>query len=33
LKKKAMWWDKSGEPKYGGEIVISSQTNIENFDP
>ncbi len=26
-------WDKHGEPQYGGEIVISSQSNIENFDP
>ena len=31
--KKALWWDKPGNPQYGGEIVISSQTNIENFDP
>ena len=33
MKKQAMWWDKFGEPQYGGEIVISSQANIENFDP
>ena len=33
MKQKAMWWDKQGEPQYGGEIVISSQSNIENFDP
>ena len=33
MKHKSMWWDKLGEPQYGGEIVISSQANIENFDP
>ena len=25
--------DTPGEPQYGGDIVISSQSNIENFDP
>jgi peptide/nickel transport system substrate-binding protein len=28
-----MWWDKLGQPQYGGELVISSPSNIENFDP
>lgn len=28
-----MWWDKLGKPQYGGELVISSPSNIENFDP
>ncbi|MGP8080608.1 MAG: ABC transporter substrate-binding protein [Dehalococcoidales bacterium] len=33
LKKKIAWWDKLGKPQYGGEMVISSPSNIENFDP
>jgi len=33
LNKKVMWWDKLGKPQYGGELVISSPSNIENFDP
>jgi ABC-type transport system substrate-binding protein len=27
------WWDKIGVPQYGGEIVISSPSDITNFDP
>ena len=27
------WWDKLGEPQYGGEMVIRSTTNPANFDP
>ena len=33
MNKKVMWWDKLGKPQYGGELVISSPSNIENFDP
>jgi peptide/nickel transport system substrate-binding protein len=33
LNNKVMWWDKLGKPQYGGEMVISSPSNIENFDP
>jgi len=33
LNNKVMWWDKLSKPQYGGEIVISSPSNIENFDP
>jgi len=29
-----MWWDKSGEPQYGGENShFQPGANIENFDP
>ena len=31
--KQVNWWDQQGEPQYGGELVISSQSDIENFDP
>jgi peptide/nickel transport system substrate-binding protein len=27
------WWDKLGEPQYGGEMVIRASRNIVNFDP
>jgi peptide/nickel transport system substrate-binding protein len=27
------WWDKLGNPQYGGEIAIRASRNIENFDP
>jgi len=27
------WWDKLGEPQYGGEMVIRGSRNIVNFDP
>ena len=27
------WWDKLGQPQYGGEIAIRASRNIENFDP
>ena len=27
------WWDKLGEPQYGGELVIRGNRNIANFDP
>ena len=33
MKKTMTWSDKLGNPQYGGEIVISSPSNIENFDP
>jgi peptide/nickel transport system substrate-binding protein len=33
MQKAARWWDKLGKPQYGGEMVISSPSNIENFDP
>jgi peptide/nickel transport system substrate-binding protein len=32
-KKTENWWDKLGEPQYGGEIVIRANRNIQNFDP
>ena len=31
--KQVNWWDKQGEPQYGGELIIASQSDIENFDP
>ena len=27
------WWDKLGNPQYGGELVIRAGGNIVNFDP
>ena len=27
------WWDKLGDPQYGGVINIRANRNIENFDP
>jgi peptide/nickel transport system substrate-binding protein len=27
------WWDRLGEPQYGGQINIRASRNIENFDP
>jgi hypothetical protein len=34
MKKQAgKWWDKFGEPQYGGELVIRSTTNPSNLDP
>ena len=33
MKKQANWWEKLGEPQYGGEMVIRSSGNITNFDP
>jgi peptide/nickel transport system substrate-binding protein len=27
------WWDKLGDPQYGGEITIRANRNIQNFDP
>ena len=27
------WWDKLGEPQYGGEMVVRAGRNIVNFDP
>jgi peptide/nickel transport system substrate-binding protein len=32
-KKPARWWDKLGEPQYGGELVVRASRNIVNFDP
>jgi peptide/nickel transport system substrate-binding protein len=29
----ANWWEKLGNPQYGGEINIRASRNIENFDP
>ncbi len=33
MKKEVAWWDKLGEPQYGGEMVIRASRNIVNFDP
>jgi len=35
MKKQATtaWWDKLGQPQYGGEMVIRANRNIVNFDP
>jgi peptide/nickel transport system substrate-binding protein len=33
MKKDVAWWDKLGEPQYGGEMVIRSTTNPSNLDP
>ena len=27
------WWDSLGKPQYGGEMVLSTNSNIVNFDP
>ena len=27
------WWDKLGQPQYGGEIIIRANWDIVNFDP
>ena len=27
------WWDKLGEPQYGGEIMIRATRNLTSFDP
>ena len=32
-KKSGNWWDKLGEPHYGGEMTIRASRNIVNFDP
>ena len=32
-KPEAKWWDKLGEPQYGGEITIRANKDIVNFDP
>jgi peptide/nickel transport system substrate-binding protein len=32
-KKSGSWWDKSGQPQYGGELTIRASRNIDNFDP
>jgi peptide/nickel transport system substrate-binding protein len=29
----ANWWDKDGDPQYGGEIAIRASRDIVNFDP
>jgi peptide/nickel transport system substrate-binding protein len=31
--KKVAWWDKLGNPQYGGEMVIRANRNIADFDP
>ena len=31
--KTVRWWDKLGEPQYGGEIVVRANSNIVDFDP
>ena len=28
-----IWWDKLGEPQYGGEMVVRATRNIMSFDP
>jgi peptide/nickel transport system substrate-binding protein len=30
---KTAWWEKLGNPQYGGEITIRASRNIGNFDP
>jgi hypothetical protein len=32
-KPEGKWWDKLGEPQYGGEITIRANKDIVNFDP
>jgi peptide/nickel transport system substrate-binding protein len=32
-KTQVRWWDKLGEPQYGGEIVLASPSEITTFDP
>jgi ABC-type transport system substrate-binding protein len=31
--KTTKWWEKLGEPEYGGELVIRANNDIVNFDP
>jgi peptide/nickel transport system substrate-binding protein len=33
VKRKDAWWDKLGNPQYGGEMIIRANRNIVNFDP
>jgi peptide/nickel transport system substrate-binding protein len=33
LKKDESWWDKLGQPQYGGKIVLRINRDIANFDP
>ena len=33
IKIKSEWWDKLGNPKYGGEMVLRIDRNPSNFDP
>ena len=33
IKRKAEWWDKLGQPRYGGELVLRIDRNLSNFDP
>jgi len=33
MEKKSQWWDKFGEPEYGGEMVVRIERDIVNFDP
>ena len=33
IKPEGKWWDKLGEPQYGGEITIRANKDIVNFDP
>jgi ABC-type transport system substrate-binding protein len=33
MEHKTNWWDKLGEPQYGGEMVIRLNRKIVNFDP
>ena len=30
---KGNWWDKLGQPQYGGELNIRTNRRIANFDP
>ena len=33
VKKEESWWEKLGQPQYGGEIVLRINRDIANFDP
>ena len=33
IKRKGEWWDKLGQPRYGGEMVLRIDRNLSNFDP
>ena len=33
MKNNSAWWDKLGEPQYGGEIVLRIDSDITNYDP
>ena len=33
MEKQVNWWDKLGQPQYGGELVVRASRKIVNFDP